>query len=171
MSNFKYEIVQGVPYTIRVYRDNSIMIIKNNTTILQFNNVTTLSNGERWLTINIDQDNFMEAGLAQFQLFENNQLTDQGTLKIVASLLIDPNQVIQSKYAVIVDAIEAQLANVATKGQKHVQVGDKTIDKYSASELLSLLTYFKGKLAEQEAGNGINPKTDQMKILYKFTLR
>lgn len=171
MSNFKYEIVQGVPFTIRVNRANSIMIIKNNTTILQFNNVTTLSNGERWLTINIDQDNFMEAGLAQFQLFENNQLKDQGTLKIVASLLIDPNQDIRSKYAIIIEAIQKQIAGVATKGQKHVQVGDKTIDKYSAAELLSLLTYFKGKLAEEEAGNGINPKTDQMKILYKFTLR
>lgn len=171
MSNFKYEIIQGVPYTVRVYSTNSIMIIKSQNNILQFNSVTKDQNDDLWLTINIDQENYLEAGIAQFQLFEDNRLKESGSLKITASLLVDPTQDIRSKYAIIIEAIQKQIAGVATKAQKHVQVGDKTIDKYSASELLSLLNYFKGKLAEEEAGNNTNPKTDQLRIKYCWTLR
>ena len=41
----------------------------------------------------------------------------------------------------------------------------------SPEQMLKVLSYFKGKLAEEEAGTNVNPKTDQLKILYKWTLR
>jgi hypothetical protein len=74
--------------------------------------------------------------------------------------MVDQNQETRGKYAVIVEAIEAQLAGIATLAQKRVQVNDKSVDKYSAEDLIRLLNYFKGKQAEEEAGNNVNPKTD-----------
>ena len=55
---------------------------------------------------------------------------------------------------------------MATKAQRRVQVGDKTIDKYTADDLLKLLDYFKGKLAEEESGTDVNTKTDELTIKY-----
>ena len=171
MLNFNYEITQGINFPIHVNSGNSIIVIKSPTSILSFNNVTEDQDNDLWLNVLIDENNYLDGGVYQFQLFENNLLKQQGMLKIIPSLIVNPAQDLRSKYAIIVDAIEAQIAGVATLGQKHVQVNDKTIDKYSAAELLSLLNYFKGKLAEQEAGNDVNPKTDQMRILYKWSIR
>ena len=175
MSQF-LTFTQGVQQRVRVYTSGAILILKNSTTILTFNTVETVEgetedDNEYWLTFTIDQDNYIEGGIAQYQLFEDNRLKEYGSCNIIPSLLVNPQQDLRGKYKIIVDAIEAMLAGVATKGQKHVQVGDKTIDKYSAYQLLKLLDYFQGKLAEQESGTDINTKTDQMTILYKWTMR
>lgn len=166
-----YKFIQGKEQRIRVYSQNSILILKNAMDILTFNTVVEDEEHALWLTFTIDQNNFIDAGIVQYQLFENNEVKDYGTAQVVASLLIDPNQDLRSRYAIIVEAIEKTLAGIATKGQKRLQVGDKSIDSYSAQELMELLNYFKGKLAEEEAGNDVNPKTDQMKILYKWSIR
>ena len=164
MSTF-YKFTQGVQQKIRVYDSNAILIIKNTTNILTFNNVVE-QDGDLWLTFTIDQENFMEGGLANYQLFQNNQLKEYGSCQIIPSLLVDPEQDLRGRYKIIVDAIEAMLAGVATKGQRHVQVGDKTIQRYNTEDLMRLLNYFQGKLDEEEAQSNINTKTDQLKIKY-----
>ena len=169
MSQF-YKFTQGVEEKIRVYDQNSILILKNSTTILTFNTVEQ-QDGELWLKFTIDSQNYMDGGIANYQLFEGNTLKEYGSCQIIPSLLVNPDQQLRGRYKVIVDAIEKQLAGVATSASKRVQVGDKTIDKYSAAQLLELLTYFQGKLAEEESGTSINPKSDQMQFLYKWTLR
>ena len=131
MSTF-YKFTQGVEEKIRVYSTNAILILKNTSTVLSFNTVDDTIEGEYWLKFTIDEENFIEGGLANYQLFEDNHLKEYGSCQIIPSLLVDPNQDLRGKYKVIVEAIEAQLAGVATKGQKRVQVGDKNIDKYSA---------------------------------------
>ena len=165
MSTF-YKFTQGVEEKIRVYSPSATLMIKNPTTILSFNEVDDSVTDEYWLKFTIDENNFIEAGIAQYQLFEDNVLKEYGSCQIIPSLLVDPNQDLRGKYKIIVDAIEAMLAGVATKGQRHVQVGDKTIEKYSAAQLLSLLNYFQGKLAEEESGTDVNTKTDQLTIKY-----
>lgn len=166
MSNTFYKFTQGVEEKIRVYTTNAILIIKNSSNIVTFNNVDDSIEGEYWLTFTIDEQNYIEGGIAQYQLFEDNVLKEYGSCQIVPSLLVNPEQDLRGKYKIIVDAIQAQLAGVATKGQKRVQVGDKNIDKYSAYQLLKLLDYFQGKLAEEESGTDVNTKTDQMQIKY-----
>ena len=165
MSTF-YKFTQGVEEKIRVYSSNAILILKNTTTILTFNTVVEDENEDLWLTFTIDQDNFIEGGIANYQIFEDNHLKEYGSCQIIPSLLLNPQQDLRGKYKIIVDAIEAMLAGVATKGQRHVQVGDKTVDKYSAYELLKLLEYFQGKLAEEESGTDVNTKTDELTIKY-----
>ena len=166
MSTF-YKFTQGVPETIRVYAPSAILIIKNTTQIVTFSNVVSGAvEDEYWLEFQINQDNFIEGGIAQYQLFEDNKLKEYGSCQIIPNLLVNPSQDLRGKYKQIVDAIEAMLAGVATKGQRHVQVGDKTVEKYSAAELLSLLNYFQGKLAEEESGTDVNTKTDQLTIKY-----
>ena len=165
MSTF-LKFTQGVEEKIRVYSSNAVLILKNTSTILTFNTVETNDEGEYWLTFTIDQDNYIEGGLAQYQLFEDNHLKEYGSCQIIPSLLVNPDQDTRGKYKIIVDAIEAQLAGVATKGQKRIQVGDKNIDKYSAYELLKLLDYFQGKLNEEEAETDVNTKTDELTIKY-----
>ena len=169
MSQF-YKFTQGVQEKIRVYDQNAILILKNATNILTFNTVEEQNEG-LWLKFTIDNQNYMEGGLANYQLFQNNTLKEYGSCQIIPSLLVDPNQDIRGRYAAIVEAIEKQIAGVATKAQKHVQVGDKTIDKYSAAQLLELLTYFQGKLAEEESGSNVNPKSDQMQIKYVWRIK
>lgn len=145
--------------------------MKDQNTILSFQNSPPEQNGDIWINVLIDQNNFISAGPKQYQLFEGNLLKESGTLEVVGSLLVDQNQDLRGRYAVIVEAIEKQIAGIASSGQKHIQVGDKTIDKYSATQLLELLNYFQGKLAEEESGTSINPKSDQMQFLYKWTIR
>ena len=167
---FKFKFTQGVTQRIRVYSPTATLFLKNPETILIFSNVVT-EGEEHWLEFKIDENNFIGAGICQFQLFEGDQLKEYGSCQIIPSLLVDPQQETRGKYTVIVEAIEAQLAGIATLAQKRVQVNDKTVDKYSAAELLSLLNYFKGKQAEEEAGNDVNPKTDQMQIKYVWRVR
>lgn len=163
---FKYKFVQGKQEKIRVYSPSATLYLKNPESILIFDRVDDSTPGEYWLTFTIDQDNFIGAGICQYQLFEGDQLKEYGSCQIVPSLMVDMQQQTRGKYTVIVEAIEAQLAGIATLAQKRVQVNDKSVDKYSAAELLSLLNYFRGKQAEEEAGNDVNPATDQMKIKY-----
>lgn len=170
MSTF-YKIVQGQDFGIRVYSGNSIIIIKDQKHIITFNNVTEDQNNDLWLHVLIDKQNFISAGIKQYQLFENNNLKQSGSLQVIPSLLVDPTQQTRSRYAVIVEAIEAMLAGTATRAQREVAVGDKRVGYMSASQLQSILTYFKGKLDEEEAGNNTNPKTDQLRIKYIWTLR
>ena len=172
MLNTFYKFTQGVQEKIRVYSLDAILILKNSTSILTFNNVTSgATEDEYWLTFTIDQDNYIEGGIAQYQLFEENRLKEYGSCQIIPSLLVNSQQDLRGRYAIIVEAIEKQLAGIATKAQRRVQVGDKTIDKYTPDDLMKLLTYFKGKLAEEEAGNDLNPKTDQMQIKYVWRMR
>lgn len=166
MSNTFYKFTQGVEEKIRVYSSNAVLILKNTATVLTFNTVDDSIEGEYWLTFTINEENYIEGGIAQYQLFEDNHLKEYGTCQIIPNLLIDPQQDLRGKYKQIVDAIQACLAGVATKGQRRVQVGDKNIDKYSAYQLLKLLEYFQGKLAEEESGTDINTKTDQLTIKY-----
>lgn len=171
MSTF-YKFTQGIEEQIRVYAPSAILVLKNPTTILTFNSVSSGAvEDEYWLKFTIDQDNYIEGGIAQYQLFEDNKLKEYGSCQIVPSLLVNPQQDTRGRYKIIVEAIEKQLAGVATKAQRRVQVGDKTIDKYTADDLLKLLNYFQGKLDEEESGTDVNTKTDQMTFLYKWTLR
>ena len=169
MSTF-YKFTQGVDEKIRVYDQNAILIIKNTTNILTFNTVEE-QNGDLWLKFKIDNQNYMDGGLANYQLFQNNTLKEYGSCQIIPSLLVNPDQDIRGRYAAIVEAIQKQIAGVATSAQKHIQVGDKTIDRYSASELMELLNYFKGKLQEEKSGSSINTKSDQLTFLYQWRIR
>lgn len=164
------KIVQGVTTPIRAYHEPAIMIIKGKNGIVQFTGQKN-EQDEIWIDVLIDQNNFIEAGLAQFQIFESGDLKSYGNVEIVPSLLVNPDQDLRSKYAIIVDAIEKTLAGVASKAQREISIGDKKIANMSADDLLRLLEYFRGKLAEEEAGTDVNPKTDQMKIKYIWTMR
>lgn len=169
MSTF-YKFTQGIDEKIRVYDQNSTLIIKNSSSILTFNNVEAQGD-ELWLKFKIDQQNYMEGGLANYQLFQNNQLKEYGSCQIIPSLLVNEDQDIRGRYVVLVEAIQKTLAGIATKAQREVTVGDKKIGYMSANDLLKLLDYFKGKLAEEEAGSNINTKTDQMNIKYVWRVR
>ena len=170
MSQF-YKFTQGVQQKIRVYTPTASIILKNQDTFISFNSVSGNVEDGYWLHFTIDEQNYIGAGIAQYQIFEGTLLKEYGSCQIIPSLMVNPEQDLRGKYKQIVDAIEATLAGVATKGQKRVQVGDKNIDKYSAYQLLKLLDYFKGKLAEEESGTDINTKTDQMNIKYVWRIR
>ena len=68
----------------------------------------------------------------------------------------------------ILEAIEATLAGKATAAQASISVGDKSISYMSVSELMSLRSFAKEKIAEEKgkfvAGNGA-------KILHKWVMR
>ena len=170
MSTF-YKFIQGNPQHIRVYSDNAFIIIKNDTSIETYNTVIPdeSGNGDYWLQVCIDKDHFIEGGLAQYQIFQNNLLKEWGTCQVIPNLYLDPTQESRSRYRVIVEAIEAKLAGTATKAQRQVKVADKEIQYMSASQLFSLLDYFKKKMNEEEGL--IDPATNQLKIKYQWRIR
>lgn len=143
--------------------------MKDQKNILSFQNSPQEQNGDIWINVLINENNFISSGIKQFQLFENGILKESGTLEVIGSLLVNPAQDMRSKYQIIVQSIQATLAGVASKAQKDISIGDKKIAYYSAAELLSLLDYFKGKLKEEEGG--YDTVNNEMKILYKWTLR
>lgn len=169
MNCITYEITQGIRFPIRVYSGNSILIIKNQASILSFNNVTEDQNHDLWLNVMIDKDNFIEGGLYSYQLFENNILKEQGVLKVNASLLVDDTQDLRSKYQIILEAIEKMLAGTASRAQRIVKVADKEIQYMSAKQLMALEEYFRGKLKEQE--NGYDVVNNQMNQKFVFRIR
>lgn len=172
MQNIHYQITQGIPFQIRVYpkteENNAFIIIRDPQSIVQFTDVVTI-NEEKWLTGIITQDNFMSPGIKYFQLFEDNLIKEEGNLLVKVNLSIDTTQDYRSKYAVIVEAIEAMIAGTASRAQKTVKVGDKEIQYMSFSELKAILDYFKGKLKEQE--DGYDTVNNQMHQKYVFRIR
>ena len=171
MAQLVYNIIQGVDFPIRVYSQNAIIIIKNDTSILQFN-IVSEQNGQLFLHVLIDQYNYIDGGLYQFQLFEDNLLKQAGVLRVTASLLVNPEQDLRGRYQIIVDAIEKQLAGVASNAEKIVKAGDKQIQYYSAQELMELLTYFRGKLKEEQSPDvSTNTANDQMIQKYVWRIR
>ena len=170
MSTF-YKFIQGNNEQIRVYSENAFIIIKNDTSIQTFNTVVPddSGNGDYWLQFCIDTEHFIEGGLAQYQIFQNNQLKEWGTCQIIPNLYLDPNQESRGKYKIIVDAIEAKLAGTATRAQRTVKVNDKEIQYMSASELMALLDYFRKKLAEEEGQ--VDTATNELKIKQVWRIR
>lgn len=170
MSTF-YQFVQGNTEHIRVYSNNAFIIIKNDTSIQTFNTVIPdeSGNGDYWLQVCIDLEHFIEGGLAQYQLFQGDQLKEWGPCQIIPNLYLDPNQESKGKYRIIVQAIEAKLAGTASRAQRQVKVGDKEIQYMSASQLFGLLDYFKKKMNEEEGL--IDPATNQLKIKYQWRIR
>ena len=168
MSTF-YRFVQGNTELVRVYSDNAFIIIKNDTTIQTFNSIKTDEAGNYWLQVYIGLDHFIAGGVAQYQLFQDDQLKEWGTCQIIPNLALDPNQESRSRYRIIVQAIEAKLAGTATRAQRQVKVGDKQIQYMSANQLFGLLDYFKKKMAEEEGL--VDPATNQLKIKYVWRIR
>lgn len=168
MSTF-YKFIQGNTEQIRVYSNSAFIIIKNDSVIQTFNTVIPGEDGDFWLQVLIDTEHFIEGGIAQYQLFQNDQLKEWGACQIIPNLYLDPNQESKGKYRLIVQAIEAQLAGAASRAQKNVKVADKEIQYMSASQLMSLLDYFKNKMAEEEGL--LNTATNQLKIKYKWRIR
>lgn len=168
MSMF-YKFVQGNDQKIRVYSLSSFIIIKNDSSIQTFNNVITDDQGNYWLDFCIDMEHFIEAGIAQYQIFQNNQLKQWGACQIIPNLALDPNQESRSKYRIIVDAIEAKIAGTATKAQRTVKVADKEIQYMSGSELMAYLDYFKKKMAEEQGQ--VDTATNELKIKRIWRLR
>lgn len=168
MSTF-YKFIQGNTEHIRVYSNNAFIIIKNDTSIQTFNTVIPDNDNNYWLQVCIDMQHFIEGGIAQYQLFQDNQLKEWGTCQVIPNLYLDPNQESRSRYRIIVEAIEAKLAGTATRAQRQVKVGDKQIQYMSASELLGLLDYFRKKMNEDEGL--IDPATNELKIKYQWRIR
>jgi hypothetical protein len=54
------------------------------------------------------------------------------------------------RVSVIIDAINAHLANIATDGQRAVMIGNMSIASYPISELMKMLTYYKGLKANEK---------------------
>ena len=170
MSTF-YRFIQGNTEQIRVYSSNAFIIIKNDTSIQTFNTLVPdeSGNGDYWLQVCIDLEHFIEGGIAQYQLFQNDQLKEWGPCQIIPNLYLDPNQESRGKYRIIVEAIEAKLAGSATRAQRQVKVADKEIQYMSTSQLLALLDYFRKKMAEEEGQ--LDTATNQLKIKYDWRIR
>lgn len=81
---------------------------------------------------------------------------DHGSLRILPNLASgDP----RSRARIILDAIEAVILGRATRNQRNVTVGDKTIGYMSHSELVAARDYWREEVEAEEAEDlGVNPQ-------------
>lgn len=81
---------------------------------------------------------------------------DSGTFRILPSLVSGDAR---SRARVILDAIEAVILGRATRNQRNVTVGDKTIGYMSHAELVAARDYWREEVEAEEAEDlGINPQ-------------
>lgn len=146
------EITRGFEFRYEVANQYAIMILKSDTEKL---NITSLQvvDGKYYLVADAEDTKKYRPNTYKYQIIDNKGILQQGTAIVKQNFaLADQNQSVKSRNEIILDAIEAQLAGVATAGQQSISVGDKSISYLSFDQLLKAREFFKKKIAEQKKG-------------------
>ena len=86
-----------------------------------------------------------------YQLFNGDQIILQDVIKIKQNLkYVTSAYNPKSKNRIILQAIEAYLAGIATHQQRRVKIGDKEIEYSSYDELMKWLDYYKKQVRKED---------------------
>lgn len=109
-------------------------------------------------------------GNYKYQIINDDEIEDEGEFQILQNFyLTDEVSSVKTQNEKLLEAIEAQLAGMATSAQSSMSVGDKSIAYCSIDELFRLREYFKKKVAEEK--NDPIVEGNQMKIKYVWSMR
>lgn len=161
------EITRGFDFRIQVDNEYCQLILKSDT---QKINITTIKkDGQKYYLEALAPDTKKyRAGEYKYQIIDNTKIVSEGNAVIRHNFaLVDQNASVKTHNEVILEAIEAQIAGVASSAQTSIHVGDKSISYMSFDQLMKAREFFKKKVAEQKkthvAGN-------QGRIVYKWSL-
>lgn len=161
------EITRGFDFRMQVDNEYCQLILKSDSQKL---NITAIKkDGQKYYleVLAVDTSKF-RAGEYKYQIIDNKRIITEGNAVVRQNFaLTDQNESVKTHNEVILEAIEAQIAGVATSAQTSIHVGDKSISYMSFDQLMKAREFFKKKVAEQKkahvAGN-------QGRIVYKWSL-
>ena len=96
-------------------------------------------------------------GEYQYQILDATGLKSYGNIELMPNFASAAAGVtVKSHAQEMVDAIEAVIEGRATQAQKHVTVGDKSLEYMDFDQLMKYLDYFKQKVAKEEGASSPN---------------
>lgn len=161
------EIIRGFDFTIQVDNQFCQLILKSDTQKL---NITSIrKEGQKYyLEVLASDTRKYRAGQYKYQIIDNTRIVQEGNAVVKQNFaLTDQNESVKTQNEVILEAIEAQIAGVATSAQTSIHVGDKSISYMSFDQLMKAREFFKKKVAEQKK---IHVAGNQGRIKYRWSL-
>lgn len=142
------EITRGFEFIFDVPNQYCTLILKSDTEKFHISSIKS-KDGKYFLNVGADITAHYTPGIYKFQLTDNVQIILQGKAIVHQNFaLVAANESVKSKNEIILEAIEAQIAGVASQAQASIHVGDKSISYMSLEQLLKAQEYFKSKVAE-----------------------
>lgn len=161
-------ITRGFEYKLKVPNDSCFLVMKASGLKFKISTIEQIDN-EFYLIASADETVKYQAGTYKYQLLDDAGVKQAGDLKVLENFdLVDQTAEIKSPSEVILEAIQAQIAGVATQSQQSISVGDKSISYMSLSELLKARDYFYDKVQKQLGAYSVN---NGGKIKYRWSLR
>lgn len=160
------EITRGFEFNLEVPNQHCMLILKSDTDKLYISSVID-ENGKCSLNAAANVTANFKSGIYKYQLVDNVEILAQGEAIIQQNFaLVDSDVSVKSKNEITLEAIEAQIAGIATQAQASIHVGDKSISYMSLEQLLKAQEYFKAKVAEQRGEFAVG---NSGKIKYKWS--
>lgn len=160
------EITRGFDFQIEVKNKSCKLILKSDSQKLNITTITS-KDGKFYLTSSADDTKKYRAGDYKYQILDADGIVEQGNAVVKQNFaLTDQNESVKTKSQVILEAIEAQIAGVATSAQTSIHVGDKSISYMSFDQLMKAREFFKKKVAEQKK---IHVAGNQGRIKYRWS--
>ena len=162
-------ITRGYDYRLKVPNNKCFLVMKASGLKFKIDTIEQQNNEYFLFAPNTQTINYT-AGTYKYQILGDNGVIAYGDLKVLENFdLVDQTVQIKSQNEIILEAIQAQIAGVATQSQQSISVGDKSISYMSLSELLKARDYFYKKV--QRELNGYDVNSDGGKIRYKWSIR
>ena len=159
------KITRGFQFKKEVPNEFCVLVLKSDSEKLTITNIEN-QDGKLYLICYSEITSDFNPGYYKYQLIDNVGIIESGDAEVIQNyLLAEQGQSVKSHNQILLDAIEAQLAGVATSAQSSITVGDKSISYMSINELLKLRQYYKNKVDEQEGKRNPN---NEGKILYRW---
>lgn len=143
------KLLQGTNFQVKVPNGSCQFVASDGTNKIIVSDIETDTDGEYYLVASAETTReWMPTGYT-YQIIDENGLIDSGKLIVMPNLLYWGTSL--SYWQTVVNQIEQKLAGKALDAAYSVTVDGKSISYMSVDELLKLLSFAKGKLAEEEA--------------------
>lgn len=159
------KITRGFEFKYEVQNEFCQLVLKSDTQKICVSNIAVYD-GKYYLFATDEETKKFRPNSYKYQILDSTGIIQEGSATVKQNfLLADENESVKSQNEIILEAIQSQLAGIATQAQQSISVGDKSISYMSFTELLQARQFFKKKVAEQKhehvAGN-------EGKIKYKW---
>lgn len=159
------KITRGFTFSMEVPNEFCVLVLKSDIDKITLTNIRN-KDGKLYLICDSNVTATFTPGWYQYQLIDNLGIVQSGETEVIQNyLLADQGQTVKSRNQILLQAVEAQLAGVATAAQSSITVGDKSISYMSISQLMRLRQYYKNKVNEEQGKRNSN---NQGRILYRW---
>ncbi len=165
LAKIMIKITRGFQFKKEVPNEFCVLVLKSDNDKIMITDIRR-QDGKLYLICNAETTATFNPGIYKFQLIDNLGILESGDSEVIQNyLLSEQGQVVKTRNQILLEAIEAQLAGVATSAQSSISVGDKSISYMSINELLKLRQYYKNKVDQEQ---GKRNADNEGRILYRW---